>query len=699
MSEAIMTSSDGPKGGNGSQSDRAGVRGARCVALIGPFASGKTTLLEAILARTGAISKAGSIATKSSIGDGSPEARDHAMSVNLNVAETSFLGDNFTFIDCPGSVEFTYEGALALPACDMAVVVCEPDPKRVSALQVILKQLNDTGVPHILFLNKIDISPARVRDIIPSLQPASTRPLVLRQIPIWENGIATGFVDLASERAYVYREYAESKIIDLPSALSGREKDARFQMLEKLADYDDDLMEQLLADIPPPNDRVFNNLTKELRDGCICPVLLGSAEHANGILRLLKVLRHECPFAEDTARRLHLENAKSAAYVFKSLHTKAGGKLSLTRVFAGEIADGATVTGASGQQERVAGIFTVRGEETLKRGAAKAGDTVALGRLDSIHSGETITTGKTAIDQVAVPKPPQPVLAIGLGLKDRKDEVKLSSAATKLADEDPSLTFEHNADLHQILLHGQGEMHLRVALERLMRKYGIDVLREKRRVGYKETIRSGTEVRARHKKQSGGHGQFGDVKLDIKPLPRSTGIVFEEAITGGAIPRNFSPSVEIGVRDYLGEGPLGFPVVDVAVKLTDGSYHSVDSSDMAFRQAGRMAMSEGMPKCNPVLLEPIMAVTVAVPSEANARINGIISQRRGQILGFDARPGWPGWDVIEAHIPESEMDNLIIDLRSATAGVGSFTSAFDHLAELTGRHRDQVLAASKAAAA
>jgi elongation factor G len=368
-------------------------------------------------------------------------------------------------------------------------------------------------------------------------------------------------------------------------------------------------------------------------------------------------------------------------------------------VFAGEIADGATVTGASGQQERVAGIFTVRGEETLKRGAAKAGDTVALGRLDSIHSGETITTGKTAIDQVAVPKPPQPVLAIGLGLKDRKDEVKLSSAATKLADEDPSLTFEHNADLHQILLHGQGEMHLRVALERLMRKYGIDVLREKRRVGYKETIRSGTEVRARHKKQSGGHGQFGDVKLDIKPLPRSTGIVFEEAITGGAIPRNFIPSVEIGVRDYLGEGPLGFPVVDVAVKLTDGSYHSVDSSDMAFRQAGRMAMSEGMPKCNPVLLEPIMAVTVAVPSEANARINGIISQRRGQILGFDARPGWPGWDVIEAHIPESEMDNLIIDLRSATAGVGSFTSAFDHLAELTGRHRDQVLAASKAAAA
>ncbi len=692
-----MTSSDGPKGGNGTQSGRGGVR-ARCVALIGPFASGKTTLLEAILARTHTIQRAGSIAAKSTVGDNAPEARDHGMSVNVNVADVSFLDDQFTFIDCPGSIEFAHEGALALPACDMAVVVCEADPKRVSALQVILKQLDDTGVPHLLFLNKIDASSIPVHEVIPSLQPASARPLVLRQIPIWENGIATGFVDLASERAYVYREHAASTIIELPSAVAAREKEARFEMLEKLADYDDELMEQLLVDIPPPNDRVFNDLTKELRDGQICPVLIGSAEHGHGILRLMKALRHECPTVEDTAKRLKLDGEKSAAYVFRSVHTKAGGKLSFARVFAGEIADGATVTGAHGQEERVAGVFTIRGEETSKRGTAKAGETVALGRLDSVRSGETIAVGKAAVTQVAVPKPPQAALAIGLGLKDRKDEVKLSSAVAKLTDEDLSLTLEHNADMHQILLHGQGEMHLRVALERLMRKYGIDVSREKRRVGYKETIRTATEVRGRHKKQSGGHGQFGDVKLDIKPLPRSGGIAFDDKITGGVIPKNFIPSVEIGVRDFLAEGPLGFPVVDVSVTLTDGSYHSVDSSDMAFRQAGRLAMSEGLPKCNPVLLEPIMAVSIAVPSDANARINGIISQRRGQILGFDARPGWPGWDVIEAHIPEAEMDNLIIDLRSATAGVGSFTFGFDHLSEVSGRLRDQVLAASRAAA-
>ena len=255
-----MGTQEAQKGGNGTQGGRGGVRGARCIALIGPFASGKTTLLEAILARTGGISRPGTIAAKSTVGDASPEAREHAMSVGLNVADVNFLDETFTFIDCPGSVEFAHEGALALPACDAAVVVCEPDPKRVPALQIILKQLEDMGLPHLLFLNKIDSCSTHVRDIIPSLQPASAKPLVLRQIPIWENGIATGFIDLASERAYVYREHAESEIIELPSAVAPREKEARFQMLEKLADYDDALMEQLLSDIPPPNDQVFKDL-------------------------------------------------------------------------------------------------------------------------------------------------------------------------------------------------------------------------------------------------------------------------------------------------------------------------------------------------------------------------------------------------------------------------------------------------------
>jgi elongation factor G len=682
-----MGLSDGPMG-----------RSARCIALVGPYLSGKTTLFEAILVRTGSITRQGRIADKSTVGDGSPEARDHGMSVELNVADTEYLGDQLTFIDCPGSIEFQFEGAAALPACDAAVVVCEPDPKRVPALQLILKQLEDRSIPHILFLNKIDTFNTRVREILPVLQPASAKPLVLRQIPIWEDGIVTGFVDLALERAHVYREHAASEVIEMPQGVLGREQEARFQMLEHLADYDDELMEQLLSDMQPPRDKVFDDLSQEVRAGLICPVLLGSAEHGNGIVRLLKALRHEAPFVTETARRLKLENAKSAAHIVKTVYTQHGGKLSIARVLTGEFADGATVAGADGE-DRIAGVFSTLGQETKKRGTAKAGDTVAFGRLDHIATGDTITTEKGGIAQVNRPVVPQPVYGRALALPDRKDEVKLSAALAKLTEEDPSLVAEHNQDTHQLLLLGQGEMHLRVALKRLTRKYGVAVEQRRRLVPYKETIRKGTKVRGRHKKQTGGHGQFGDVVLEIKPLPRGSGFQFSETITGGVVPRQFIPSVEIGVKDYLQQGPLGFPVVDVAVTLTDGSYHTVDSSDMAFRQAGRIAMTEGMPQCSPVLLEPVMAVEIVIPSDSTAKINGIIAQRRGQILGFDGREGWPGWDVVQALIPAAEMDDLIVELRSATAGVGSFTARFNHLTELTGRLADQVLASHKSAAA
>lgn len=672
-------------------------RSARCIALVGPYLSGKTTLLEAILTRCGAISRQGRVTEGSTVGDASPEARAHVMSVEVNIADAEYLGDQFTFIDCPGSIEFQHESTAALTACDAAVVVCEPDAKRVPALQLILKQLEDRGIPHLLFLNKIDTFAIGVREILPILQPASAKPLVLRQIPIWENGIATGFVDLALERAFIYREHAPSEVVEIPEGLKEREQEARFHMLEQLADYDDELMEQLLSDMQPPRDKIFDDLARELREGLICPVLLGSAERGNGIIRLLKALRHEVPFVQQTAKRLGVAGAGSAAYVMKTLHTAHGGKLSVARVLAGEIPDGATVIGPGGE-DRVGGVFSLLGQETRKRSGAKAGETVALGRLDHIRTGDTISLDKNSIPRLPCPPPPQPVYGVALELKDRKDEVKLSTALGKLVEEDASLSVEHNMDTHQLVLLGQGEMHLRVALERLNRKYGVAVEQRRRQVPYKETIRKGITIRGRHKKQSGGHGQYGDVVLDIKPLPRGAGFQFSETITGGVVPKQFIPSVEIGVQEYLRQGPLGFPVVDVAVTLTDGSYHSVDSSDMAFRQAGRIAMAEGMPKCHPVLLEPIMAVEIAVPSDATAKINALISQRRGQILGFDRREGWPGWDVVNAQIPAAEMDDLIVELRSATAGVGSFTARFDHLAELTGRLADHVLASHKAAA-
>ena len=673
-------------------------RSARCIALVGPYLSGKTTLLEAILARTGAITRQGTTAAGNTLGDASEEARHHGMSVELNVATVDFLGDNFTFLDCPGSIEFQADAAHALTACDAAVVVCEPDEKKVPALQLILKQLEDRGIPHFLFINKIDKAETRVRDIVPMLQPASTKPLVLRQLPIWEDDIVTGFIDLALERAYVYREHAPSEVIAIPDDLAAREKEARFSMLEKLADYDDELMEQLLEDVPPPRDKVFDDLSKELHEGQICPVLLGSAETSHGIFRLLKALRHEVPFVAVTAKRLGTDKTVSCAFVAKTFHTAHGGKLSLARVLAGTFADGTTVYGGA-NDERISGIFTLMGQEPVKRGEAKAGDTVAFGRLDSVKTGDTLSEEKGSKLKVASGTISQPVFGLAIAAKEKKDEVKLTAAITKIIEEDPSISLSHSQDMGEMVLWGQGEMHLRVALERLVRKYGIDASTRPRQIPYKETIRKSIEVRGRHKKQSGGHGQFGDVVVTIKPQPRGVGFEFSDEITGGVVPKNYIPSVEIGVRDYLNRGPLGFAVVDVAVCLIDGSYHSVDSSDMAFRQAGRIAMSEGMPQCSPVLLEPVMAVDIAAPSDATAKINSIVSSRRGQILGFDARPGWPGWDVVQAQIPESEIQNLIVELRSATAGVGTFNAKFDHLAELTGKAADHVLAARGAKAA
>ena len=273
-----------------------------------------------------------------------------------------------------------------------------------------------------------------------------------------------------------------------------------------------------------------------------------------------------------------------------------------------------------------------------------------------------------------------------------------SGRLSRLIDEDPSLTVHHNPETHEIVVWGQGEMHLRVATERLADRFTVPIARHKPQVGYRETIKKPVlHVRGRHKKQSGGHGQFGDVVIDVKPLPRGSGFVFDEVITGGAVPRNYIPSVEEGVSEALKHGPLGFAVVDLQVTLTDGSYHAVDSSDMAFRQAGRIGIQDALPQAQPVLLEPIHLVEIVCPNDATAKINAILSGRRGQILGFDTRDGWSGWDSVKAMMPETEIGDLIIEIRSATAGVGTFTAKFDHMAELTGRTADQIIAAKKAA--
>src|SRR5271169_5578898 len=452
------------------------VSGPRLIAIVGPFQSGKTSLLEGLLARGGGAARQGSVRERTSIGDSSPEARAHAMSVEPNIAHVDYMGDRFTFVDCPGSVEFIHDMRYVLPACDAAVVVCEADSRKTPALQVILRELEERRVPRFLFLNKIDLAGGGVRDALALLQPASRAPLLLRQIPLWENGLATGFVDLALERAFVYRESAPSQVVEMPVGVALDEKQARYSMLERLADYDDELMEQLIGDIEPPRDRVFDDLARELREGHIVPLLIGSATAGHGVTRLLKALRHEAPGVAQTRRRLGIEaRGPSLAQTVRTIHTAHGGQLSLARVLRGAFPDGAVVAGSRGGEDRIAGLVRLMGATSSKLARAEEGDTIAFQRLESVATGDRFAEGKTAPEPAGRLAPPAPTQSVAVHVRDRKDEVRLAAALVKLCEEDTSLTYVHDQESGELKLFGQGEMHLRVTSERLADRFGVAV--------------------------------------------------------------------------------------------------------------------------------------------------------------------------------------------------------------------------------
>ena len=516
-----------------------------------------------------------------------------------------------------------------------------------------------------------------------ALQPYSLEPLVARQIPIWNDSGALGYIDLALERAYTYESGRPSKLIQIPEQEKAREIEARYRMLEQMADFDDRLMEELINDHNPGREHVLSDLADELGRVQIVPVFLGSAENGSGVRRLLKALRHELPRLEAAAQRAGADG--KSALVLKTKHVGQAGRQTLVRVMSGEIQDGDAITLPDGASERVAGIFSLQGESQHKLDKAVAGDVVCLGRLEKARRGDLLSADGIARASKA-PKVERPaVYSLAVETQNRADDVKLAAAMARLIDEDGALDFGPDAVTREFRLKGQGEMHLRVALDRLKRKFGVSVASHRPQTAYRETICSSSTQRGKHKKQSGGHGQFGDVVLEVRPGQRGSGMAFDQKIHGGVVPKQYFSAVEDGVRDALQRGPLGFPVVDVEVTLLDGSYHTVDSSEIAFRTAGRMAVSQALPEGDPVLLEPVHTVTIHTPSDQMARITALIPMRRGQILGFEPRDGWFGWDSIRAYLPEDELHDLIIEIRSATQGLGELESNFDHMAEVTGK--------------
>ena len=636
--------------------------GPRTVALVGPYGSGKSTLFDALLAAAGG-----------------PARRGAAPRGGTRIAHCTYLDEPWALIDCPGSVELAHEAEAALAVADIAVLVCDPDPARAPTTAPLLRRLEQLGMPAMVFVNRIDMFSGRVRDTLAGLQALTRRPLVLREVPIREGEAITGYVDVVSERAYHFRRGFPSELIQLPDSVIARESEARAALVEALADHDDTLLEKLVEDIKPTPGEVFERLRAEESLAHVTEVLLGCAERDHGVRRLWKALRHDAPTAALTAeRRLVAAEGAPLVQIFRTLNAGHGGKLSWARVWRGPLRDGTTLDGS-----RIGGMWRTSNAEMTKIAEAVSGEVVALGRLDGVATGAVL--GDAGAADLAFPPPPPPVYALAITTADRRDDVRLSGALQKLVEEDPGLVLRQDAELGETILSGQGEMHLKAAMERLATAFGVKVTAQRPRIPFRETIRRPVHQHGRLKRQTGGHGQFADVKLDIAPRERGEGFLFVDKIVGGAVPRQYIPAVGEAAEEAARRGAFGYPVVDISVTLVDGGFHSVDSSDMAFRTATRMAIQEAMPKADPVLLEPMHHVTVTVPNHDTATAQRLLTGRRGQILGYAEREGWPGWDDVEALVPEAELQDFIIELRSQTMGLGTFRHRFDHLAEAHGK--------------
>ncbi len=660
----------------------------RSLGIVGSKSSGKTSLMEAMLHHAGMIDRQGTSKDKNLVGDGSKESRSREMSCEPNFTHMDYLGDDWSIADCPGSIELLQDSLLITKAMDIVVVVAEPDPNKTVALIPIVQHLQKYKIPHMIFINKLDNAENSVKATFDSLQNISKLPLLLREIPIRENGQVTGLVDLISERCWKFNEGSTSSLTSMPSDLSDREEFDRQEMMEALSDFDDGLMETLLEDATPATDVLYKDLTETLSNAETVPVFFGSAEKGWGVTRLLKALRHEAPDSEITEQRLGLK--EKSLIIAKNIYA-AQGKLSIARVFGADLKEGDSYGEIKcGSLNR---LFALKAEKATK---AARGSLIALGRLDDIKAGQIITQSEIIDPETSDILMPQYTLAVSV--ENKGDEVKLTNALSKLVDEDPALRWEGNSDVHQILLHGQGDSHLNIAFERMKNKFGVAISSEKEKIAYKETIKKSVQQRGRHKKQSGGSGQFGDVVLEVKPLPRQTGFEFTETIHGGSVPKQYIPAVEDGVKEYMQKGPLGFPVVDIAVNLSDGQYHDVDSSELAFKLAAIVTMKEAMPQCDPILLEPIMHVRIHVPSEFSSKIQPIVSSRRGQLLGFAPMDDKEGFDEVSALMPKAAMSDIINEIRSVSLGVGSFEAEFEKMQELRGPEADQVVQQAKEAA-
>lgn len=670
----------------------------RNVAIISHGGAGKTSLTEALLFNSGAVTRLGKVDDATATTDFEPEETKRKVSISSALAPCEWKEHKINFIDTPGKSDFVAEVKGALRATDCALVtLCAASGVEVQT-EKTWQYAEELGLPRIAFINKMDRENANFDAVLETMKGTFGNNVVPIQLPIGSEDSFKGIIDLISMKAYMPKE------TDIPADMVEAAELARMSLMEAAAEGDDELLTKYLEGEELTDEELKKGLILGIAQAKIFPVLCGSAYKNMGITNALDALVAYLPSsAEKIARGVHPQTKAEierkigdpfSAFIFKTTADPFVGRLSFIRVYSGQIKPDSTLYNATKDKaERIGNIFTMRGKHQDPLTVANGGDIVVVAKMQETGTGDTLCEKDKPVifEPIAFPKP---MFTMCLEAKNKGDEDKIGNALHRLMDEDHTFTSWKNSETHQLLVTGTGELHLDIMAERMKRKFGVEVKLTKPKVPYRETIRGSVKVEGKHKKQSGGHGQFGHVWIQMDPLPPGGNFEFVDSIFGGAVPRQYIPAVEKGVRETLVGGVLaGYPMVDVKVTLYDGSYHSVDSSEMAFKIASTQAIKKGAMQAKPILLEPICNVEVTVPEGYMGDIIGDLNTKRGRIQGME--PIGRGLGIVRGQVPQSELFTYSMNLRSITQGRGTFDMSFSHYEEVPQRMAEEIIANAK----
>ncbi len=675
----------------------------RNVALLGHSSSGKTTLTEALLFATGVLSRQGSVQDGNTVSDFSDEEIAREVSIGTTSIPLEYKGIKYNFLDTPGYFDFIGEMYGAKRASESTVLIIDAASGVQVGTEKAWKNLEKYNTPRLIFLNKMDREDIDFKELLSEIREGLGSKILPFAIPLdSDKDEFNGFIDILNEKKYTYKNKL-AEVEDLPEEYRERVGEIRNEIDEKIAETSEELLEKYFDGEPFTREEEIEGIEKAILQGDLVPLIMGSAEECKGMDFLLDIIRDllpsplaiENPVGLVDGEEIALgkgEDQPFSAVIFKTIVDPYIGKLSLFRVLSGSLENTSEVYNSTKDiKERVGGIFSLRGKEQIPIKKVVAGDIAAVSRLNNTETGDSLSDEENPIVYETI-EYPKPTLYSGVRAKSREDEDKLGSSLQKLREEDPTFTIERNEETRQLLIGGQGNMQIRAIIDKLKNKFDVEVDLETPRIAYRETIKGVSDVQGRHKKQSGGAGQYGDVHIRFEPCDEE--FLFEEEVFGGSVPKNYFPAVEKGIDESRSEGVLaGYPVVNFKAVLHDGSHHPVDSNEMAFKIAASMAFKKGMEEAKPILLEPIMAVEIIIPEEYMGEIMGDMNKRRGRILGMEQ--DGEGNQIVSAEAPHSELFEYAIDLKAMTQSRGIFQMEFLRYEEVPRDIAEKIIEASK----